>query len=153
MSTATVRVTLTTRDVLRELAKRLDKSVQTVLEEAVEAYRDRLLASPRDRSESSRAAEELDLSKDPNVVAFESLSSEDVRRDAGKVAAFCHGKLVALSSSRTELFEILARDHPEEPCLVKELAPGPQRVVQFRRPRRIAKPESLGRTRPSTYAG
>jgi hypothetical protein len=89
--------------------------------------------------------ESLELSGDPNVVAFESLDSDYIRRNAGKTAAFCRGKLVALSASRTELFEILARDHPEEACLVKELTPGPSRVVHFRRPMRISRP-NLNRT-------
>jgi hypothetical protein len=154
MSTASIRVTPHTRDALRELAEHLDKSMQAVLTEAVEAYRQRVLPRPTTGAKAKAIPdrESLELSGDPNVVAFESLDSDYIRRNAGKTAAFCRGKLVALSASRTELFEILDRDHPEEPCLVTELSPGPPRIVHFRRPMRIFKPD-LNRTRHSTVPG
>lgn len=152
MSTATVRVTLHTRDALRDLAEHLDKSMQAVLAEAVESYRQRVLKRPTG-AKASPDPESLELSGDPNVVAFESLDDDYIRRNAGKTAAFCRGKLVALSASRAELFEILARDHANEPCLVKELTPGPPRVAHFRRPMRISRSGNLGRPRHSTVPG
>jgi len=126
--------------------------MQAVLTEAVEAYRQRVQPATGAKASAIPDPESLELSGDPNVVAFESLDSDYIRRNAGKTAAFCRGKLVALAASRTELFEILDRDHSEESCLIKELSPGPPRVVHLRRPMRISRP-NLSRTRHSTVQG
>ena len=139
MDTATVRVTVSTRNRLRELAQRLEKSMQTVVEEAVEMYRRHALSEPTLSSTLPLASGSSEFAGDRNVLAYESLDDNYVRQHAGKLAAFCEGRLVALSADRKEFFETLEREHPEEPCLVKELAMGEPRVVRFRRPRRISK--------------
>ncbi len=153
MDTATVRVTLSTRDRLRELARRLEKSMQAVLGEAVEVYRKHALPELTSSPSPSLAPESSTFTGDPNVLAYESLDDDFLRRNAGKLAGFCDGRLVALSADRAELFEALAQEHPEEPCLVKELTVGEPRVVRFRRPRRMSRTPIRSSAKPPPAPG
>ncbi len=149
MTTATVRVSIPTRNLLRQLAKGLGKSMREVVEEAIEAYR---RPEPDAGSKLGLTASES-LAEDPNVLAFQALDEDFLDRNAGRFIAFCHGEAVAVCADRAELFKILAREHPDEPCLIKELTVGKPRVVRFRRPRRITRTNRFGAKRPPAPPG
>lgn len=139
MSTATIHVSRSTSDLLQELARQLGKSVQAVLQEAVEAYRQRSLPGSGVPAQPSVPAHEAPLLTDPNFLAFRALEHDFVAQHEGQFAGFCGGRLVALTAQKQELMEILAREHPDDPCLVQELRGGGLRTARFRRPRRMSR--------------
>lgn len=139
MSTATIHVSRSTSDLLQELARQLGKSVQAVLQEAVEAYRQRSLPEPGAPAQPTVPAHEVPLVADPNFLAFRALDHDFVALYEGQFAGFCGGRLVALAPHKRELIEILAREHPDDPCLVQELRVGGLRIARFRRPRRMTR--------------
>ncbi len=147
METATLQISSSTHAQLRELAAQTGQSIQTLVEEAIASYRRLGLskkAKAQSREETSTSQPVLvpdELAEDPNILAYKALDKAFLQENAGKFAAFCHGTLVALSSDRAELFELVRREHPDAPCLVKKLATE-ERVVRFRRPRRILKMDS-----------
>lgn len=142
MTTATVRITPSTREQLRELAELTGKSMQALMEEAVAAYRrrmpgleERTPASTADRG-APRANRDDELSDDPNALAYKRLGKAFLEENEGKYAAFCDGALVATSDDKATLFGRIRNEHPAQPCLVVKVA---TQVVRFRQPRRMSK--------------
>lgn len=142
MTTATVRISTSTYEQLRELAAQTGRSMQSLMEEAISVYRRRLskrVVNETLSQEMSAQTEIVDeVANDPNVIAYENLDAEFLRKNAGKYAAICKGHLVALGPDRAELLRTVRRGHPGEPFLVKKVSTK-QRVAYFRRPRRVIK--------------
>ncbi len=141
MTTATVRITTSTREQLRELAEQTGKSMQALIGEAVAAYRRRLpgqkvrpSASQADRV-APRAGMDDELQDDPNPQAYKRLGRAFLEENEGKYAAFCDGTLVAVSADKATLFGRIREEYPAQPCLVVKVATQ-ERVVRFRRPQR-----------------
>jgi predicted transcriptional regulator len=143
-ATATVRISTSSYEQLRELAAQTGQSMQSLMEEAISVYRRRLSKKAlKEGSSTETSTRQVDivsdeLVDDPNVVAYEKLDAQFLRENAGKYAAICGGKLVALGPDRAKLLKIVREEHPGESCLVKKVSQQ-QRVAYFRRPWRVIK--------------
>ena len=143
MTTATVRINISTRNELRELARQTGKSMQALLEEAVVAYRRR-----RASGEEAPIAEAVpksgrgvgldELADDRNALAYQRLGVAFRDKNEGKYAAFCEGRLLAISADRGELLRLHRAKYPGQPCFVVRVT-RQEKVARFRRPRRISK--------------
>ena len=92
---------------------------------------------------SSEVSKEKSLSDDVlasnmNVLAFETKREELLKEFLGQYVAFCGGELVAVETSKVELFDCLERVCPGKTCFVKKVQKA-ERVVRFRRPRIVRK--------------
>lgn len=145
MTTATVRITTSTREQLRELAKQTGKSMQALIGEAVVAYRQwlpgqkvQLSASQADRVAPRADMDDDELRNDPNTLAYKRLGRAFLEKNEGKYAAFRAGTLVAIAADKATLFDRIREEHPAQSCLVVKVATQ-ERIVRFRRPRRVSK--------------
>ncbi len=128
MSTATVRITTSTHDQLRELADQTGKTMQALVGEAVATYR-RLIPGQGTGVQASKAgkaaphtAMEDELSGDPNALACRSLGKAFLEENEGKYAAFRDGVLVATAIDKAALFGRLQKEQPDQSCLVVKVA-------------------------------
>ena len=144
MTTATIRISTSSYEQLRELAAQTGQSMQSLMEEAISVYRGRFFkkvfnegSSPEISARQTEVVSD-ELADDPNVIAYENLDAEFLRENAGKYAAICNGHLVAVGPDRAELLKVVRSGHPGEPFLVKKIS-AKQRVAHFRRPRRVIK--------------
>ncbi len=146
MTTATIRITPSTRDQLRKLAKETGKSMQALLDEAVAMYRSRLAAPKvepaglRASVEDSRApaGTQDELAEDLNTLAYKRLDRSFLTANEGKYAAFCDGVLVGTAADKATLLARMRSNHPAEPCLIVKVSKQ-ERVVRLRRPRRMTR--------------
>lgn len=143
MTTATVRINISTRNELRELARQTGKSMQALLEEAVVAYRRRRTfgkeaPGTEAASKSGREVRLDELADDRNALAYQKLGAAFREENEGKYAAFCQGHLLAVSADRIELLRLHRARYPGKPCFVVRVA-RQEKVARFRRPRRISR--------------
>jgi len=142
MTTATVQIATSTREQLRELAEQTGKSIEALIGEAVAAYRRRLSGRGKRIPAESAVSPPLDrsdeLSSDPNVLAYEQLGPAFREENQGKYAAFRGGDLVAVSEDKAALLARIRAESAAQSCLVTRVTQE-ERIVRFRRPRRMFK--------------
>lgn len=118
MQSATVHISTSTHDELRDLASRLGRPMRIILEEAFALYRGRFEPAV---SESSSATASDELDDDPNVIAFENLDRSFREEHLGEYVAICEGEIVGIAPEKEEVLDIIESIATSQSCFIKQI--------------------------------